>query len=113
MLTLNDLYIKQAYYIQKRNEIAATDIETQVNIRLNELRDKITEEIKQEIEKDLAKCDNYIEVINELIKDEQTNTITDDQTAIASTDDTSIEETIEETTNVDINDDSEGGDICQ
>lgn len=76
----DELKAKLTHYYDLRNELKNADIEEKVDERLEEMRDEVRVKVKAEIDADIIKCTNYVELLDDLVK-EQCNI--EDRTACA------------------------------
>lgn len=71
-MTLQTIVDKRQFYADTLRTLETKDITEEVEKRLQLERQRIEDEVKAEIAKDIDKCKNYINVLDELITDETT-----------------------------------------
>ena len=71
-MNLQTIVDKRKYYADMLRTLETKDISEEVESRLQLERKRIEDEVKAEITKDIDKCKNYINILDELITDETT-----------------------------------------
>ena len=66
----NELKAKLTHYYNLRNELRNTDIEAEVDKRLEAERDAMRAKVESEIKADIDKCTHYVELLDELVKEQ-------------------------------------------
>lgn len=66
----NELKAKLTHYYNLRNELRNTDIEAEVDKRLAAERDAMRAKVEAEIKADIDKCTHYVELLDELVKEQ-------------------------------------------
>ena len=62
---------KKAKYVGMKQDILAYDYDTEINNKVEDYRSQLVAEAKQDRAKKLAKVDDYIDILDELIAEEQ------------------------------------------
>ena len=62
---------KKAKYVGMKQDILAYDYDTEINNKVEDYRSHLVAEAKQDRAKKLAKVDDYIDILDELIAEEQ------------------------------------------
>ena len=66
----DELKAKLTHYYNLRNELRNTDIEAEVDKRLEAERDAMRAKVEAEIKADIDKCTHYVELLDELVKEQ-------------------------------------------
>ena len=74
-MNLQTIVDKRKYYADMLRTLETKDISEEVESRLQLERKRIEDEVKAENVKDIDKCKNYIDVLDELITDETTRVV--------------------------------------
>lgn len=102
-MNLQTIVDKRKYYADMLRTLETKDISEEVESRLQLERKRIEDEVKAEITKDIDKCKNYINVLDELITYETTR-VADVETELSEVPTMPIQEDIQITcTSDDIN----------
>ena len=62
---------KKAKYVGMKQDILAYDYDSEINNKVEDYRSQLVAEAKQDRAKKLAKVDDYIDILDELIAEEQ------------------------------------------
>ena len=62
---------KRAKYVAMRQEVLSYDYDSEINKKVEDYRLKLVDEARQDRAKKLAKVDDYIDILDELIAEEE------------------------------------------